>query len=444
MQVIGCLAPNRGEIGDKPCLRARFAALLTQLRFGSDLGVVMRLILSGAAILAAGFVFSMQPMSAQSLRAIGGPAEMPPASFQGQQYVDSRGCVFMRAGLGGKITWVARIDRDRRPICNQVSMAEAQARLEAPQGDQAVPQMVSTPQSQRAGKPMATVASKLVAQRQIGIQAPVVVPGLIPAPVLRAPAPDYRAKTVAQTDMQTGARSAACPTLAPVLERMALQSGGTVLVCTRGDGTATGWLSPGYPAGVGGTLQNVQDQQVAFSGNVHPKSSLADVTSTDTVQTVIAGAPIAYRVAPATQYVAAWKDGRLNPLRGIGTPQGWAMQAQIWTQKAPARLVADRPAQKSDAKLRVTQSTMSAGQPRQQTIGQGAHYVQVGTFGNSNNVSRVAGALAAMGLPVSKSRMNKAGRDLVIVFAGPFDSAQAAQSAMAMTHQAGFGDAFLR
>lgn len=53
------------------------------------------------------------PAGAEPVR----PAELPPADFAGQQYVDSRGCMFVRAGTETEVLWVPRVSRQGVPIC---------------------------------------------------------------------------------------------------------------------------------------------------------------------------------------------------------------------------------------------------------------------------------------------------------------------------------------
>lgn len=46
-----------------------------------------------------------------------GPAEPPPPDFAGRQYIDSQGCAFVRADIGGTVTWAPRLTADRQPLC---------------------------------------------------------------------------------------------------------------------------------------------------------------------------------------------------------------------------------------------------------------------------------------------------------------------------------------
>ena len=45
------------------------------------------------------------------------PAELPPADYAGLQYVDSKGCLFARAGSGGEVLWIPRVSREGVPVC---------------------------------------------------------------------------------------------------------------------------------------------------------------------------------------------------------------------------------------------------------------------------------------------------------------------------------------
>ncbi len=54
---------------------------------------------------------------AQSLSDRNGPAELPPANFSGRTYVDSTGCLFVRAGRDGLVNWVPQVTRNAQLVC---------------------------------------------------------------------------------------------------------------------------------------------------------------------------------------------------------------------------------------------------------------------------------------------------------------------------------------
>ncbi len=416
-------------------------------------GVVMLSKVLRQAMLAS--VLLASAASAQSLAQLGGPANMPPAGFDGQQFVDARGCLFMRAGFGANVTWVPRVDRNHRPLCGfppsfgQAVIAAVEAAMAPDPEAKAAPVQPAAPARVAAVAPEAP-APQVAAPRQQGgfwaaLFGPAPRPAAQPAPAqpvepvqvaapVAPPAPQ-----LATAPLGAEATRIQCFTSAPKLERVLLRTGGTALVCTRGDGTLTGWRPPRFPQGaaVGAALG-----QPALSDGVLAGATVLGAPTTSNAQTAAANAV----PTPPKGYRLAWTDDRLNPLRAQGTAQGQAQQDQVWTRDVPAVLVAQAPAAPAARQpaAQVTVSTMSAPATEPAPQASAALYVQVGSFGLPENAEGAKARLRALGLPVSTSQITRKGKALQVVYAGPFTGAAAAQQALAAARGAGFTDAILR
>lgn len=433
---------------------------------------------SAAVLVAASFATGA---AAQSVADIGGPRELPPASYTQQQYVDSRGCAFLRAGIGGQVRWVPRVGDNRSVICGLPPSLGPRTRVEVAEETAPAPAPAPT-RTAVVEPPPAPAPSRTVAPARVVTATPpspaatarIPVESYTPAPVANLPAPTPAPVRVAppvtttrtadagieRTTNGTTGRRIACTTSAPVAERVALRDGGSVVVCTRGDGTLDGWRSPIYLDGdkVGASLTPPpRDAAPAAT----PRYAPLGQTQTAARQTGTTRAPAVAATIPVPEgYRLAWDDDRLNPLRGEGSARGQAQQDQIWTRKVPATVVADakpatpvtrdvpssdnRPARggaNAQALTALVMSTKGAPQASVDTTAAARPlYVQVGAFGDPANAQGSTARLQAAGLPVAISRS----RGLQVVMAGPFASRGEAAQALSIARGAGFGDAFVR
>lgn len=300
---------------------------------------------------------------AQSLRNAVEPAEFPPSSYKGTQYIDSRGCVYVRAGISGNVSWIPRVTRSRQQLCNQTptnagavaSVAPAakapakpvQITLDAPKAT--APKAIVPVVKSRVRKPLAATPKprRIAIARPARVRKPVVIAAAA-KPVVVRPATTIAKRKVVAAKPKTSRVASACKGASTSSQRYLGQARrGLAVRCgpqvqkhyTARSNVAAVAPRTVAPVAIAQPARRVVTSarpQVAYAGTststingatrIVPKHVLANRQNTQNLQI-----PEGYR--------SVWSDGRLNPMRAEQSLAGQAQIKLVWTQTVPRRLI---------------------------------------------------------------------------------------------------------
>ncbi|PWJ21175.1 hypothetical protein [Jannaschia seohaensis] len=306
-----------------------------------------------------------------ALAQFAGPAETPPETFRGDQFVDSTGCVFIRTGIDGNTRWVPRVNRDRTPVCGARPSAatppvratapvirrtpapaaprEIEAARPAPMAPASQPLRTAAPAPMRAA-PMTRPAAMAqpAPQAAMPMQAANLPPGCGASALSARYIPGC---TEALTSASTPALTAAAVTVAPAETQRYFTASRPLRaneqVVTRFTPPAGAVRidaetpSPNRAVGVAGIAAPAPRDCVGDCGR--PGGEIvtrlpAEIAERPQVVVVPAARTTFDVSTPPRGYRTAWDDGRLNPHRGPRTLQGDYQSQAIWTNDSPRRL----------------------------------------------------------------------------------------------------------
>lgn len=242
------------------------------------------------------FGLSAEVAVSQSLRGTTGPSELPPTSFQGKQFVDSQGCAFIRAGYGNRVTWVPRVSRSRKLLCG----------FRPTFGSKVEP----------------TVRTQTAARRVVKPTAPATV-----KPQVRA-VQQVKSQTVQRTGSlpKVNPNSRIAPKVPPVDAKIA--------PCFGASSLSSKYIN--QDAGVRCGSQDGGTRTVIREEVLRQGSLQNELRGPKGVNRRIADARA---IKPPKGFRRVHDDGRLNPLRGVGTSSGKSQMLAVWSETIPRYLV---------------------------------------------------------------------------------------------------------
>lgn len=419
------------------------------------------------------------------------PSEFPPASYKGKQYVDSKGCVFIRAGVDGTVSWVARVTRKRTGVCGFKPTFAGQVTPEPAPVQTAAVTQITNPAPVAAPKPRRVVAAapkpkpkpkvvRQVAQRP----APIVEKTVQYAPPVMQPAQVARQNETA------------CPNASHVGQQY-LQRGTLEVRCGPQGGSIVGARISSAPAPRATTVYGQQRQVAVAEPTIRVSPNRRIVPRHVAVNRVNTN-----NVKVPRGYKKVWNDDRLNPKRAEQSLAGHQAMTMIWTSTVPRRLinqadgmdvtasvplvypytdyaaqqrelgqvtivqrngqtlkrivrnvaglVSPEPRQARVATVQRTptyssrstpnaapKATTKRAQPNKAEVARNG-YVQVGKFSSADAAQSLAQKVQRMGLPVRVGVYNSKGQANRLVIAGPFGGQADVKRAISRLRNAGY------
>lgn len=412
------------------------------------------------------------------------PAEFPSASYKGKQYVDSKGCVYIRAGIDGNVTWVPRVSRKRQGVCG-FKPTNVQTAASAPAGAVDAPVQITVNSAPVAAK-QPTVAARPLPQRKAK---PVVVRQKAPK-VVRQPVPrsvDVPAAPIMQAPVAVAQVPSTCAGRSAISQQYSgSRTKGVVVRC--GPQTAPILPSTAQVAVTGTAPSHVSTtRRVTAPAKPAPAHAYTRIVP----KHVAINRQNTYaNVAVPKGYRPVWEDDRLNPKRAEQNLAGRSQMLLIWTNTVPRRLINQKTGQDVTARLPLVYPYTSVEQQRRdlgdvtfaKRNGQlvkrivrnknaapakrkpvyssrsapkpvatapatpraaGKTYVQIGVYGDNANAQRAAQRIARMGMGARIGKSTRGGKTYLSVQAGPF-GASSAPAALGKLRGAGYGDAYIR